>query len=62
MLLKATVVACALCAGAGGTAFWVKYDRPVRSPETLISMPSFIDLHDRAYLENLPVQDIKDPL
>ena len=61
MLLKAGIIACAVCAGAGGTALWVKADRPVRSPEARTTMPSFLELHNRAYLENLPVQDVKDP-
>ena len=59
MLLKAGIIGCAIC--AGGTALWVKADRTVPFPEALTGMSSFLDLHDRAHLENLPVQDVKDP-
>jgi hypothetical protein len=61
MLLKATIITvCTLCAGVGGAAFWVQ--RPVQSQETLAAMPTLLELHNAAYIENLPIQDLKDPI
>jgi hypothetical protein len=62
MLLKATIIACVICAGAGGTALWVEAQREVRSQETLTAMPTLIELHNAAHIENLPIQNLKDPL
>jgi hypothetical protein len=59
LLLKATIVACVVCAGVGGTALWVS--APVRLQDMLAAMPTMFELHNRAHLENLPVQDVKDP-
>jgi hypothetical protein len=63
-MLKAAIVACAICAGAGGTVLWVKSGgaTAVRSPVAAGSlMPSIQEMHINAHLENLPVLDVKDP-
>jgi hypothetical protein len=63
-MLKAAIVACALCAGAGGTAFWVKAggSTAVQPPVAAGSlMPSIQEMHLNAHLENLPVLVVRDP-
>ena len=62
MLIKATtIIACAICAGIGGTALWGAAQRPVQSQGTLTAMPMLLELHNLAHIENLPVRDVKDP-
>jgi hypothetical protein len=63
-MLKAALVACALCAGAGGTAFWVKSSNSTAVPPAVAAgslMPSILEMHSKAHLEYLPTQDVKDP-
>jgi hypothetical protein len=63
-MLKAALVACAVCAGAGGTAFWVKSSSStaIKPPETAGSlMPSLQEMHSNAHLENLQVQVVHEP-
>ena len=63
-MLKAAIVACALCAGAGGTAFWVKSSGSTAVPPPVAAgslMPSIQEMHINAHLENLPVQVVRDP-
>ena len=59
-MLRAGIIACVVCVGAGGSAMWVN-ERKVQSQETLKGMPTLLELHNGAHLENLPVQDVKDP-
>ncbi len=55
-MLKAGIIVCALCAGAAGTTVWVKAERVAGSPERLHQGPSWVELHNAAHLDNLPVQ------
>jgi hypothetical protein len=63
-MLKAAIVACAICAGVGGTAFWVKSGGSAAVNPSVAAgslMPSIQELHANAHLENLPVQVVADP-
>jgi hypothetical protein len=61
-MLKAAVVTCALCAGIGGTAIWLKDvgHAENRSAEA-VQMPSLAELHLRARLETLSDRTVKEP-
>jgi len=61
-MLKASIGLIALCTSIVGTAFWIESDpRPTKSPIPQLSMPSREELHERAHVENLPVQEVKEP-
>jgi hypothetical protein len=61
-MLKAAIIACAICAGAGGAAFWLQPSHgSTEPPETLTSLPSLMELHAKAHLDMLPVQEVKEP-
>ena len=58
-MLKATIIACAICAGAGGTALWVK-SGPSSSHAAATAMPSIQELHLKAGAANLPDRTFKE--
>ena len=61
-MLKASIVLCVICVGAGGAAFWVTSAAPSKSqPIPGVTMPSLEELHARAHLRTLPVQEVKEP-
>jgi hypothetical protein len=61
-MLKASIAIVAICASTVGAAFWMKSDvRPTKSPIPELTMPSLEELHTRARVENLPVQEVKEP-
>ena len=60
-MVKAAIVACVLCAGAGGTAMWITAPVQVKPGSPTAAMPSLLELHNNAHLENLPVRDVKEP-
>jgi hypothetical protein len=57
-MLKAIIIGCAICAGAGGTALWMKSDssNTVASSAALLSPISIQQMHSDAHLDGLPVQ------
>jgi hypothetical protein len=60
-MLKAIVLGCAICAGAGGTAIWVKSGgngaaNANGTPQTAASAMSIQELHINAHLDGLPIQ------
>jgi hypothetical protein len=70
-MLKAIIIGCAICAGAGATTLWVKSSdgaaarslvsprgQPARADSSMLSV--FQDLHSRAHQDGLPVQVIED--
>jgi hypothetical protein len=59
-MVKAAIVACVLCAGAGGTAMWVTAGVQVKPGGATVVMPSMLELHNNAHLENLPVREVKE--
>ena len=62
MLKLVIVITCAVCAAVAGTFVWTKEDAHLRkTPARSVDMPSIQELHAKAHLEGLPVQEIKDP-
>jgi hypothetical protein len=57
-MLKAIIIGCAICAGAGGTALWMKSgsNNAEASSAALVSPISIQQMHSNAHLEGLPVQ------
>jgi hypothetical protein len=61
-MLKAIIALAAICASTVGAAFWIKSGAlPTKSPISELTMPSLEELHTRANVENLPVQEVKEP-
>jgi hypothetical protein len=71
-MFKAIVIGCAICAGAGATAYWVKSTnnaaaqasvgqraQPAHADSSMRSV--FQELHSKAHQDGLPVQVIEDP-
>ena len=58
-MLKATIIACAICAGAGGTALWVKLGPPP-SHAAVTAMPSIQELNLRADAASLPDRTFRE--
>ena len=72
-MFKAIVIGCAICAGAGATAYWVKSTgnaaahssvndqrgQPARADSSMRSV--FQELHSRPHQDGLPIQVIQDP-
>jgi hypothetical protein len=55
-------VAVAICAVTGGTAFWIKFGFGAKSAGLILTgMPSIQELYDKARLQELPVQEIREP-
>jgi hypothetical protein len=63
-MIKAAIVACALCAGAGGAAFWVKSGGSSAGQGLVVSagdLMSIQELHSKVDRENLPVTVVPEP-
>jgi hypothetical protein len=61
-MLKASIALISICAGSVGAAFWIESGmRLTKSPIPQLTMPSLEELHARAHVENLPVQEVKEP-
>jgi hypothetical protein len=61
-MLKASIALIAICAGILLAAFLVKSDvNPTKTPIAELTMPSLEELHARAHVENLSVQEVKEP-
>ena len=64
-MLKAIILGCAICAGAGGTVVWVKAGGKdtanVTAVTATVSPMSIQELHSNAHLDNLPIQVVEDP-
>jgi hypothetical protein len=71
-MFKAIVIGCAICAGAGATAYWVKSpknaaaqstvgqrERPAHADANML--PVFLELHSRAHQDGLPILVIENP-
>ena len=58
-MLKATIIACAICAGAGGTALWVKSGASPSHPAAT-AMPSIQELNLKAGAASLPDRTFKE--
>jgi hypothetical protein len=56
-MLKVIILGCAICAGAGGTAFWMQSgSKATADPVGTVSLISIQDMHANAHLDNLPIQ------
>jgi hypothetical protein len=62
-MLKVSIALIAICAGTVGAALWTESGarRPTKSPIPQLTMPSLEELHARAGVENLPMQELKEP-
>jgi hypothetical protein len=61
-MLKASIALFAVCASTVGAAFWMKSAvHPTKTPIAELTMPALEELHMRAHVENLPVQEVKEP-
>jgi hypothetical protein len=63
-MIKAAIIACTLCAGAGGTAFWVKSAGSSAGQGQVISAGDLMliqELRSQAHMENLPVTVVPEP-
>ena len=64
-MLKAIILGCAICAGAGGTVVWVKSGSHATANVTAVtaavSPMSIQELHSNAHLDNLPIQVVEEP-
>ena len=58
-MLKATIIACAVCAGAGGSVLWVKFG-PSSSHAAVTAMPSIHELNLKADAASLPDRTFKE--
>jgi hypothetical protein len=58
-MLKVTILVCSICAGAGGTALWLK-SGPSPSESGTMAMPSIQELHLQAGAASLPDRTIKE--
>jgi hypothetical protein len=61
-MLKASIALVAVCASTVVTAFWIQSEmRPTKTRVRELTMPSLEELHRRAHVDNLPVQEVKEP-
>jgi hypothetical protein len=61
-MFKAGIIALAICAAAAGTTFWLKTGFSAKSSgHVSTSMPPIQEMHDKAHLKGLPVQEVVDP-
>jgi hypothetical protein len=71
-MFKAIVIGCAISAGAGATAYWVKSpknaaaqstvgqrERPAHADANML--PIFLEFHSRAHQDGLPILAIENP-
>jgi hypothetical protein len=59
-MLKSIII-CAICLAAAGMVVWTKAVHPPGAPIPAGDMQSIQELHTKAHLEGLPIQEIKDP-
>ncbi len=59
-MLKTIIVVCAICAGAGGTVLWAKWDPRAHELRGASTMPSIEELHLRAGARTLPDQTVRE--
>jgi hypothetical protein len=59
-MLKAIILGCAICAGAGGTVLWVNSGGNAVAGSTAVVSPiSIQEMHSNAHLDGLPVQSFQ---
>ena len=61
-MFKAGIIAFAICVAAVGTTFWLKTGFNAKSADHVSpGMPSILEMHDKAHLKGLPVQEVREP-
>ena len=69
-MFKAIVIGCAMCAGAGATAYWVKSPNNASAQLSVTSrghsaqadvLSVFQELHSRAHQDGLPIEVVEGP-
>jgi len=61
-MLKAAILACAICAGAGGAALWLHpSERFAPQAAALSGTPSIMELQANVDPQSLPVQEVREP-
>lgn len=61
-MFKASIIAFAICAAAAGTTFWLKTGLGAKSADHVSTgMPSILEMHNKAHLKGLPVQEVREP-
>jgi hypothetical protein len=61
-MFKTGIIALAICAAAAGTTFWLKTGSGAKSAgHVSTSMPAILEMHNKAHLEGLPVQEVREP-
>ena len=62
-MFKLGIIAFAICAAATGTAFWLKTGLFGTKSTGYVStgMPPIQEMHDKAHLKRLPVQEVREP-
>jgi hypothetical protein len=56
IMLKAIILGCALCLGTSGTVFWVASSGHTTPHSAVVAMPSALEMHANAHMDNLQVQ------
>jgi hypothetical protein len=61
-MFKAGIIAFAICAPAAGTTFWLKAGFSAKSAGyASTGMPPIQEMHTKAHLKGLPVQEVREP-
>jgi hypothetical protein len=61
-MFKVGIIAFAICAVAAGTTFWLKTGFGAKSAGYVsTSMPQIQEMHEKAHLKGLPVQEVREP-
>jgi hypothetical protein len=61
-MFKAGIIAFAIGAAVAGTTFWLKTGFYAKSADHVSTgMPSIREMHDKAHLKGLPVQEVREP-
>jgi len=61
-MLKTGIIAFAIAAAAAGTTIWLKTGPVAESADDASTgMPPIQELHDKAHLKGLPVQEVREP-
>jgi len=61
-MFKACIIALAISAAAAGTTFWLKTGFSAKSVgHVSTSMPPIQEMHNKAHLKGLPVQEAREP-
>jgi len=61
-MFKAGIIALAISAAAAGTTFWLKTGFGAKSAAHVSAgMPTIQEMHNKAHLEGLPVQEVREP-